>query len=103
MEMQYEDDYDAYDAMMNRGAFLRKLRQMAEEDEAQRDESPNDVTDSDTLDYQSYLSVQAVYDDYKHVNYRFIDFGSVAGPTRKTDNENQDDKENQITSHRIRI
>lgn len=77
MQVEYEDDYDACDAMMKRGYFLRMLRLMAEEDEAQRDESPNDETDSDTLDYQSYLSVQAVYDDYKHVNYRQIDFGTV--------------------------
>jgi hypothetical protein len=83
MQSEYNDDYDVYDTMMNRGAFLRKLRQMAEEDEAHRDlpVSSNDITDSDTLCYQSYLSVQALYDDYKHVNYRQIDFGIVGdGP-----------------------
>ena len=77
MEVEYQDDYDAYEAMMNRGSLLRMLRQMAEEDEAQRDESPKGETNSYTLDYQSYLSVQTVYDDYKHVNYRQIDFGIV--------------------------
>ncbi|CAJ1930705.1 unnamed protein product [Cylindrotheca closterium] len=87
IETEYNDEYDAYEAMMNRGAFLRKLRQMAEEDEAHRDvvvlpvlSSSKDVeitVDHDTLCYHSYLSVQAVYDDYKHVNYRQIDFGIV--------------------------
>ncbi|CAJ1930707.1 unnamed protein product [Cylindrotheca closterium] len=82
MQIERSDhDHDAYDDMMDRGAFLRKLRrQMAEEDEAQREvpaSSNDDTADSDTLCYQFYLSVQAVYDGYKHVNYRQIDFGIV--------------------------
>ncbi|KAL3935289.1 MAG: hypothetical protein SGBAC_009160, partial [Bacillariaceae sp.] len=79
IETVYDDNYDAYAAMMNRGAFLRNLRQMAEEDEAQRDveSSSNDETDHDTLCYQSYLSVQVHYDDYKHVNYGKVSFGIV--------------------------
>ena len=30
------DDYDAFDAMMDRGAFLRKLRELEAQDEAER-------------------------------------------------------------------
>jgi predicted nicotinamide N-methyase len=73
------DDDVCYDVMMNRGTFLRKLRQMAEEDDAHRDNNTNDCGDSDVLSYQSYLAVHAVYDDYKHVNYNKIDFGIVGG------------------------
>lgn len=72
-------DEDYHDAMMNRGNFLKKLRQMAEEDEANRDGRTNDCDDYDVLSYESYLAVQALYDDYKHVNYKKIDFGIIGG------------------------
>jgi predicted nicotinamide N-methyase len=65
------------DTMMNRGEFLRSLRKLAQEDEAQRETYSHECFDNNVLSYNSYLSVQAVYDDYKHVNYRQIDFGIV--------------------------
>eukprot|EP00934_Nitzschia_sp_Nitz4_P002854 Nitzschia sp. Nitz4//scaffold19_size178191//83162//83974//NITZ4_001977-RA/size178191-processed-gene-0.18-mRNA-1//1//CDS//3329540679//2844//frame0 len=75
------DDYDAAEVMMQRGAFLRKLRMMEQQDEEERaqagaEESPCGPHDS-TLNYASFLQNQSFYDDYKHVNYRFIDFGMV--------------------------
>eukprot|EP00980_Cylindrotheca_fusiformis_P010011 scaffold2214_cov139-Cylindrotheca_fusiformis.AAC.8 len=76
MHLKFEDHHEA---MMNRGAILKKLRQMAEEDEAQRDVQNNDSGDNETLSYQSYLASQNVYDGYKHVNYKKIDFGIVGG------------------------
>ena len=79
-----DDHKDAMDALLDRGAFLRRLRQLELEDdklrqaadESQEAEQSNTST-SDTLNYDSYLQQQAYYDDYKHVNYRFIDFGMV--------------------------
>jgi predicted nicotinamide N-methyase len=65
--------------MMNRGAFLRKLRLLAEEDEKLRETETHDSSENGVLSYKSYLSVQDVYDDYKHVNHREIDFGDVGG------------------------
>eukprot|EP00980_Cylindrotheca_fusiformis_P005641 scaffold1184_cov132-Cylindrotheca_fusiformis.AAC.62 len=79
MRFEDKDGEDYLDFMMNRGIYLRKLRQMAEEDEAQRETETNDCSDVDVLAYQSYLAVQAVYDDYKHVNYKRINFGIVGG------------------------
>lgn len=75
--MMHCADDDNYDVMMNRGVFLRKLRQMAEEDERMRETEYHDASENDVLSYESYLSVQTHYDDYKHVNYKQIDFGIV--------------------------
>lgn len=78
-----DPDYDAVDAMLNRGANLRMLREMEAADEAERAKeatsNDDDDEDDDTLHYESqYLQAgQQYYDDYKHVNYRFIDFGYV--------------------------
>ena len=101
-----ESDYDAADIMLfGRGAHLRKLRELEAQDEAERsaaaaaaaaeaasakEESNHnssnnniimtiDKNDNDTLQYESHflLAGQQYYDDYKHVNYRFIDFGYV--------------------------
>jgi hypothetical protein len=87
------DGFDAADALFNRGAFLRKLREMEAQDEAERQaelEANNFsvATPSDTLHYDSFLNGQNYYDDYKHVNYRFIDFGYIAGG-REEDQDKQ--------------
>ena len=78
-----EGDYDVTASYFERGAFLRKLREMEREDEAQRCNDQNSITTNiatgDTLQYDSYLAHQNYYDDYKHVNYRFIDFGEFGG------------------------
>lgn len=92
--MNDDHEYDAFNAMLNRGVYLRKLREMAAQDEAERAawEGERDEATSDTLNYHSdYLQAgQAFYDDYKHVNYRFIDFGCVGGRAQ----EEEADKEN---------
>lgn len=74
-----DDDYDATDALFQRGAFLRKLRELERYDESQRETENSDCQNNDTLVYGSYLATQSYYDDYKHVNYRFIDFGTIGG------------------------
>ena len=72
---------DFYDAMMNRGEFLRKLRLMEQEDEASREICTDEYKGNDILIYEEFLSSQNFYDDYKHVNYSLIDFGNVGdGP-----------------------
>lgn len=77
------DDYDAAVAMLQQGALLRQLREMERQDEEERARTAaTDVTtrgdgDESTLVYQSYLSQQLYYDDYKHVNYKFVDFGMI--------------------------
>jgi predicted nicotinamide N-methyase len=79
MEMS-EDEYDASDALFQRGDFLRKLRELEREDEAQRVRDVHECQENeDTLQYESYLSNQSYYDDYKHVNYKYIDFGPIGG------------------------
>lgn len=89
-----DDEYDAFDAMLNRGALLRKLRELEAQDEAERaataaQEECEDAP-SDTLNYESaYLQAgQHYYDDYKHVNYRFIDFGIVGVDNDENNKEN---------------
>ena len=76
-EIVDNDDYDATGASFQRGAFLRKLRELERDDEAQREIENSDCQNNDTLLYESYLATQSYYDDYKHVNYRFIDFGTI--------------------------
>ena len=81
-EIAHDDDFDAASVMMQRGEFLRRLRELERQDEQERgreeDTQPLDViTDTRTLDYQSYLANQNYYDDYKHVNFHQIDFGMI--------------------------
>ncbi len=81
-EIIYDDEYDAASMLIQRGEYLRQLREMERQDEEERAlESTSIVLDipvnDSTLDYQSYLSNQSYYDDYKHVNYHYIDFGMI--------------------------
>ena len=75
--------YDACDQLFQQGDLLRRLRQMEREDEALREkerimEQQQQDSESNTLRYQDYLDHQeGIYDDYKHVNYQYIDFGVV--------------------------
>ena len=82
--------YDACDELFKHGDYLRKLRQLEQEDEALRekerqehpqqddDDNDDDGSDTTTLDYKRYLTKQEdMYDDYKHVNYQHIDFGII--------------------------
>jgi hypothetical protein len=88
------DEYDAAAAMMQRGELLRRLRRMEVEDESQRLREQGDEEGEQqqhhhssrsggngetTLCYRTYLQDQrGVYDDYKHVNYKYIDFGVIS-------------------------
>ena len=74
--MQNEGD-DRVEIMMNRGELLRKLRQLEKEDEASRETSSEELDDYGVLVYENFLNSQLFYDDYKHVNYRTIDFGNI--------------------------
>ena len=87
------------DAMMRRGDHLRMLRMMAEQDEAERALAINDGNNaggdsssaleqdkydvlptsggSKMLHYDSYLRHQRFYDDLKHIDYQYIDFGDI--------------------------
>ena len=100
------------DAMMRRRDHLRMLRMMAEQDEAERalavndddaegDHSgggfsssslpleqdeyevlPNSSGGSKILHYNSYLRHQRYYDDLKHVDYHYIDYGDIRSSGR---------------------
>jgi predicted nicotinamide N-methyase len=79
------NDEPVVDVLFQRGAFLRKLRELEQQDEAERlvctscDEEPfadGANVDKLTLRYDSFLAHQSYYDDYKHVNYRYLDFGN---------------------------
>jgi hypothetical protein len=102
-----EDDgtepMDPAEAMLQRGSVLRKLRELEREDEAARaapsnpdgsDFHLNNETGDDAqeqpivlacgakvLSYDSYLQHQRYYDDLKHVDCRFMDYGKI-GPGR---------------------
>jgi hypothetical protein len=89
MDCTEEDDYDATAVLFNRGDFLRKLREMEREDQAQR-EADRDPLESnqgqdrsnvpqDTLRYETFLKDQRYHDDLKHINYKFVDFGEING------------------------
>jgi predicted nicotinamide N-methyase len=84
-EIAYDDEYDAAAVLMQRGEFLRRLRELERQDEQERGREEEDThsqlldatSNTRTLDYQSYLANQNYYDDYKHVNYHQIDFGMI--------------------------
>ena len=78
------------DAMMGRGAYLRQLRELAEADAREREqqaasehqEGQRDVIltlddGKSVLRYESYLSHQTYYDDLKHYDCNYIDFGGL--------------------------
>ena len=95
-----EEPVGLADAMMFRGERLRAFRLMAEEAEAEAEaEDTRDVSDRGTenengdvfdvisdgrkiLRYGSYLSHQRYYDDLKHSDVQYIDYGPV-GAGRK--------------------
>lgn len=89
MNCTQKDDYDATAVLFNRGNFLRKLRDMEREDQAQRD-ADRDPTESNqgddrstipqgTLRYETFLKDQRYHDDPKHINYKYVDFGEING------------------------
>lgn len=87
-EEDEEEDLGMADAMMVRGSHLRKLRELAEADELERkrDEEHDEEHLEDiilalsdgarVLRYESFLAHQRYYDDLKHVDCDYIDYGS---------------------------
>jgi len=98
-----------FDQMMNRGAYLRKLRMLALADEEERRQTTSSIStqhcqsvdceeekkEADSieevqedeiqtlpnnkrlLNYNSYLSHQRYYDDLKHADIHYIDYGNI--------------------------
>ncbi|KAG7351056.1 lysine methyltransferase [Nitzschia inconspicua] len=96
VDKEDDDNFDAVDVWLSRGEFLRKLRQLEQEDEAERlkaaeaDDKGNESndqrcsTDSCTLDYPYFLQTNSkrnIYDDYKHVNYTHVNLGLFGNAT----------------------
>jgi hypothetical protein len=66
---------DAETDPMQRGSWLRTLRELARADDAARDGATTHTsTPSLLLDYESFLQHQRVYDDLKHIDYKYIYF-----------------------------
>ena len=89
------EEEDPADRLLRRGEFLRKLRELEEQDEAERaiqtsadknDTGEEEVTRLSTGDtvlcYESFLANQRYYDDLKHVDHRFIDYGKFNTQSR---------------------
>lgn len=93
------DDHDAAAAMMQRGDLLRQLRQMERDDDAMRQREQDEEGEhlshgvshpgsDDTLSYQAYLQNQrGIYDDYKHVNYKYVDYGVIGRKQGQQDDD----------------
>jgi hypothetical protein len=90
-----DDDDDTADPMLQRGQVLRELRAMEQQDEVERAHSLSSDTDATLapvtttlpngetiLCYESFLAHQLCYDDLKHVDHKFIDYGDFKTETR---------------------
>lgn len=87
------EEEDVMDTWMKRGDILRQLRQLELADQAARDDDdqdddkhPSQVQENEihvlpnqkcVLRYNSYLAHQRYYDDLKHVDCHYIDYGSI--------------------------
>ncbi|GAX22985.1 hypothetical protein FisN_15Hh119 [Fistulifera solaris] len=82
-------EIDAFDAYMRKGEFLRRLRELELQDEAERaaqedsfeSSQPNAVVTTSAgqqiFIYETFLADQRYYDDSKHINYKYIDYGTL--------------------------
>lgn len=90
-----EEPMGIADSLMKRGDFLRELRQLELADQAERDrqlrhddDCPQDhqidmlLNTQRVLRYDSYLTHQRYYDDLKHVDCHYIDYGTIGGSGR---------------------
>ena len=91
-----QDEYDAFaDSLYNRGALMRKLRELERQDEELRrqeeevEAKQQEVDEDETLNYEEYLVHQSYYDDYKHVNYKYINF-QINGNLEEEEEEGND-------------
>jgi predicted nicotinamide N-methyase len=82
------NEIDAFDAYMRKGEFLRRLRALELQDEAERaaqEDSCEPNSDAvvktsagqQIFIYETFLANQRYYDDSKHVNYKYIDYGTL--------------------------
>ena len=79
---------------MKHGDFLRQLRMLEVADQAERDSMQDDASQHQddqvdvlpnkqrVLKYDSYLAHQRYYDDLKHVDCHYIDYGAIGGSGR---------------------
>lgn len=88
IDHEEEEPLPMADALMRRGEFLRKLRAMEleaeREEEEQQPQEEEDViytlkNGRRVLLYDSFLGHQRYYDDLKHVDCHYIDYGNVGG------------------------
>ncbi|KAL3776177.1 hypothetical protein ACHAWO_005578 [Cyclotella atomus] len=109
------DNPDPFLQQMSRGEYLRQLRMMALQDEmerAQEDEVPEEKCDlhlvahTDAMEevqtlptgermlhYPTYLSHQRYYDDLKHVDMHYINYGLIGSSTKPDAADNEFDRE----------
>jgi len=87
-DMDPNEPLDLVHGMMMRGWYLQNLRRLAEEDEDQRNqdaifEHKDEIvilpSGCKLIKYESYLQHQTYYDDLKHANFRFIEYGNFIG------------------------
>lgn len=84
----HEEDPDPFDVLMQRGTWLRQLRELAMRDEAEREAQQQEGTNASNdclihtladgttiLHYATFLENQRFYDDLKHVDVNYIDYG----------------------------
>lgn len=102
------DDPDPFLQQMNRGEYLRQLRMMALQDEIERAQEEEEALVSkekfdlhlvthtqDTIEevqtlptgermlhYPTYLSHQRYYDDLKHIDMHYINYGLIGSPVK---------------------
>lgn len=94
---------DAFNAWFHRGEFLRELRLLEQEDEAERqlqqaavetdDDDDDIINNHNMLDYPHFLKTnrtRRIYDDYKHVNYEYVNLGTCSVDGNTNDNNNND-------------
>ena len=91
-----DNDSSEIEKLMNRGEYLRKLRELERQDELERNKGEEDQEQLERIDskeqlletlpsgetilsYETFLKSQRIYDDLKHVDCKYIDYGSIEG------------------------
>ena len=87
-------EIDAFDELMRKGEFMRRLRELELQDEAERatqDDSSCESHDASVVVttsagqsiflYETFLAHQRYYDDSKHINYKYMHYGTLGTST----------------------
>lgn len=84
-------EIDAFDSLMRKGEFMRRLRELELQDEAERAAQEDSCESNDSVTttsagqqifiYETFLAHQRYYDDSKHINYKYIDYGTLGTST----------------------